>query len=78
MEHLPTEFTMLAAHNMLKACGSVFFSIAFHEDYFGHYIREPLHLTVKPFMWWLGALREVGEVKAARDLIIEGIFHVGR
>lgn len=77
MEHLPEQFTMLAARNMLDACQhGVFFSIAFFQDSFGSYIHKPLHLTVKPFTWWRDSLREIGEVVEARDLLGEGVFYV--
>jgi len=76
MEHIPTEFTMLCVTNMLRACKQVFFSISFQPDHFGAHIGEPLHLTVKPFAWWRDALREVGTVVDARDLLGEGVFVV--
>jgi len=83
MEHLPVEFTMLAAHNMLQACGGVFFSICFQDEAFQEMVGQPLHLTVQPFQWWLDRLRAVGTVIEARDLspnnrLKEGVFYVTR
>jgi len=76
MEHIPEEFTMLCASNALQTCDHVFFSISFLPDHFGQFIGEPLHLTVKPFVWWRDRLREIGDVMEARDFIVEGIFYV--
>ena len=67
MEHLPAEFTMLAIHNMLEACGGLFLSICFQDESFGELVGEPLHLTVRPFTWWRDNLREVGTLEEARD-----------
>jgi 2-polyprenyl-3-methyl-5-hydroxy-6-metoxy-1,4-benzoquinol methylase len=78
MEHLPTQFVGLAVARILESCRSAFFSIAFREDLFGRNIGEPLHLTVQPLVWWRDTLREIGHVLDARDLIGEGVFHVGR
>jgi hypothetical protein len=78
MEHLPPEFSMLAVHNMLEACDGVFFSIAFAPDYFGRFVGEPLHLNVKPFVWWRDRLAGMGNLIEARDLLGEGVFYVTR
>lgn len=78
MEHLPTEFTMLAVSRMLECCIKVFFSISFQADHFGKFVGEPLHLTVKPYTWWRDRLGEIGTVLEARDFNGEGIFYVGQ
>jgi hypothetical protein len=78
MEHIPTEFTALAVDRILSAGRDAFFSISFEPDHFGSFLRQPLHLTVRPFEWWLGLMGEVGTVLDARDLMGEGIFHVKR
>ena len=83
MEHLPIEYTMLAIRNMLHACGSVFFSICFQDEAFGDIVGEPLHLTVRPFVWWRDHLEMMGTVIDARDFspspdnaLKVGVFHV--
>lgn len=76
LEHIPPQFTMLAARRMLEACDQVFFSVSFRPDSFGAFIGQPLHLTVQPFSWWRDALAEVGELLEARDLLGEGVFLV--
>jgi hypothetical protein len=75
MEHLPKEFTMLAASNMIEQCMSVFFSISFEPDHFG---GGALHLTVENFTWWRDRFREIGTVLEARDMVGEGVFLVER
>lgn len=79
MEHIPTEYTMLAAKAMIMSCkGGVFFAINFLPDNFGQKIGESLHLTVKPFTWWRDRLAELGELVTARDLLGQGVFFVRR
>ncbi len=76
MEHIPPEFVMLVVSNALQACRAVFFSISFTPDNFGRFVGEPLHLTVKPYVWWRDRLGELGDVVEARDLLGEGVFYV--
>lgn len=76
MEHLPEQFAGLAVRNILGAAHHCFFSVCFKEDHFGRYVRQPLHLTVKPFVWWRDLFRELGTVLEARDLIGDGVFYV--
>lgn len=78
MEHIPTQFVGLAVSNILKSCERAFFSISFMRDAHGDAIRDRLHLTVESFSWWRDSLREIGTVFEARDMIGEGIFHVGQ
>lgn len=78
MEHLPTEYTALAVSNIMSRCAHTFFSISFEEDNFGALVGSPLHLTVKPFIWWRDMLSELGTVLEARDVLGDGIFYLGR
>lgn len=78
MEHIPTEFTALSVNEMLNVCDKAFFSISFQPEYYGQFIGEHLHLTVKPFTWWRDLMRELGTVHEARDLMGDGVFLVGR
>ena len=78
MEHLPKQFTALALSNMLSKCSKLFLSISFTDDFFGHMVGEPLHLTVEPFVWWRDTLTEVGTLIEARDLLGEGVFLLTR
>jgi len=75
LEHLPEQFTMLTVHRLLEVADkAVFLSIFFTQDGYGPWIGRPLHLTVKPFVWWRDALRELGDVTEARDCHEFGIF----
>ena len=78
MEHIPIEYTMAALQRMHMNCREVFLHICLVPDSFGKMIGEPLHLTVMPFDWWLSHLQELGDVKDARDLVHNGLFHVRR
>jgi SAM-dependent methyltransferase len=76
MEHIPTEYSMLAASRVIEASKTAWFQIAFNPDAFGAKIGQPLHLTVKPFGWWLDRLQNIGTVIDARDLCGGGLFIV--
>lgn len=78
MEHIPTEYVMSVLNNIMNASGKVFFYICLVPDSFGQIIGKPLHLTVKPFEWWLDKLSELGTVVDARDLVINGMYYVER
>lgn len=77
MEHLPREFTMLAARNMLDVCEKVFFLPSFLPDHYGpKELGEPLHLTVEGFVWWRDRFMELGTLLDGRDLLARGAFYV--
>ena len=77
MEHIPPQFTMLVAHQILNIVqGGVFFSIALTPDQFGFFAGEPLHKTVESFTWWRDSLSELGNVVNARDLGNVGTYLV--
>ena len=78
LEHLPTQYTMLAVDQLLRvAKKGVFLSIFFIQDGYGPWVGRPLHLTVLPFTWWRDALREIADVVDARDCNEFGIFYLG-
>lgn len=76
MEHIPTEWVMASLANIMSRVDQCFFLISLVPDVFGKQIGEPLHLTVKPFTWWLDRLEEVGKVTHARDCINSGVYWV--
>lgn len=76
MEHIPTEFTMLALERVRCTCQTSFFAIALRPDEFGSLIGYPLHLTVRSFAWWRDHLAEFGLVSDARDLCGDGVYVV--
>jgi hypothetical protein len=59
MEHIPPEYVDRVLQNILQAAQHVFFQISCVEDACGSLIGESLHLTVKPFDWWLQKLQSL-------------------
>ena len=55
MEHIPEDEVDTILDNILSRSEQVYFNISLIEDNFRHNedISEPLHLTVKPYGWWL-------------------------
>lgn len=79
LEHIPTEFTMLAIYHLLEASKKgLFCSITFVPDNFGPFIGKSLHLTVQSFLWWKDHFNELGRVVESRDLLESGLFVVER
>ena len=76
MEHLPTEWTMLALDHVIRACRRSFFTIAHGPDQCGSLIGQSLHLTVQPFTWWRDRIAQLGKLIEARDLCGRGLFVV--
>jgi 2-polyprenyl-3-methyl-5-hydroxy-6-metoxy-1,4-benzoquinol methylase len=76
MEHIPTEYVMATLEQIAAHCDHVFFSINNLPDGFGRTIGEQLHLTIRPFQWWLAKMREIGFVKQGRDLLVDSVFWV--
>lgn len=76
MEHIPSEYSMLVVDRILSSCRTAWFQIALTPDKFGALISQPLHLTVKPFIWWLNHFKSVGNVVDARDLCGLALFVV--
>ena len=58
MEHIPTEDVDRVLANVLLSAQHVFFQICNTPDHMGERIGHPLHLTVKPYEWWVKKLRE--------------------
>jgi 2-polyprenyl-3-methyl-5-hydroxy-6-metoxy-1,4-benzoquinol methylase len=58
LEHIPTEDVDKVLDNCLAACKHVFFQISTVDDVMGGMIGHPLHLTVKPYEWWLKKFTE--------------------
>jgi len=78
LEHMPTEYAMLAVDRIIANCDTAWLQICFVPDEFGKAIGEPLHLTVRPFSWWLVRMATLGTVIDARDLGKDGLFVVKR
>ncbi len=78
LEHIPTEYTMLAVERILRSCRTAWLQIAFKPDALGALIGKPLHLTVQPFTWWRDRIATLGSIMDARDLCGHGLFVVKR
>jgi len=79
LEHIPTQFTMLAINQMLRVSRyGLFLSISLVPDVNGIWVGEALHKTVQPFAWWRDNLKELGTVLEARDLLDSALFLVAR
>ncbi len=79
LEHIPKQFTMLAIDQMLRVADTgLFLSVSLVPDSFGVWAGKNLHQTVESFVWWRDALRELGHVGEARDLLANAIFFVSR
>jgi len=60
MEHIPAARVDQTLANILASAQHCFFSIATVEDRCGALIDAPLHLTVRPYHWWLTKLASLG------------------
>lgn len=77
LEHIPTQFTMLAIDQMLRVARyGLFLSVSLVPDSFGVWAGKSLHQTVQSFVWWRDSLKELGTVEDARDLINDAVFFV--
>jgi len=53
LEHIHPDYIDKVLDNCLNSCKHVFFQISTVDDVMGALIGHPLHLTVKPYSWWL-------------------------
>jgi len=58
MEHIPPEGVNRVLNNCLMACQHIFFQISTVDDVLGGLVGHPLHLTVRPYEWWLQKFNE--------------------
>jgi hypothetical protein len=58
LEHIPENKVDIVLNNILKSAQNVFFSIDLRDDLIGEHLGEKLHLTVKPYSWWLEKFRD--------------------
>lgn len=63
LEHIPPDKVNDVLNNILLAAQHVFFSISTVDDSCGQLIGEALHLTVRPYAWWLAQFN-------ARDCVV--------
>lgn len=62
MEHLPPEEVDGVLKNILAQSKHCFLQISTTDDVMGSLIGERLHLTVRPYSWWLEKLNSLGAV----------------
>jgi 2-polyprenyl-3-methyl-5-hydroxy-6-metoxy-1,4-benzoquinol methylase len=53
LEHIRPHHVDRVLDNCLAACQHVFFQIATEDDVMGQLVGHKLHLTVRPYSWWL-------------------------
>lgn len=58
LEHIPPQGVNRVLNNCLMACQHVFFQISTVDDVMGGRIGHPLHLTVRPYAWWLQKFKD--------------------
>jgi hypothetical protein len=77
MEHIPTDDVGIVLQNILRAAQHCFFQISCEPDNMGKLIGEQLHLTVKPYGWWLAAFKQLDcAVHWSRDYGTHCMFYV--
>lgn len=77
MEHIPPQVLDTTLNNILMAAQHVFFQISFEDDHCGKLIGHPLHMTVKPYAWWLERFKERDcLIHFSQDFGSHGMFYV--
>lgn len=74
LEHVPTELTGLTIARMLDACRVLYLEVSTVPDQFGLLVGQPLHKTVKPFVWWRDLCAEIGAVRHGVDMLTRAAF----
>jgi hypothetical protein len=78
LEHVPTELTGITIARMLDACRVLYLEVSTVPDSFGLLVGQPLHKTVRPFVWWRDLCAEIGLVREGVDLLTRAAFVVGK
>lgn len=77
MEHIPTDDVMTVLKNIVTSSRHVFFQISCVPDQLGALIGETLHLTVKPYSWWLDRFNELNcTLHFSEDRETDCLFYV--
>lgn len=58
MEHIPSQDVNKVLNNILMAAQHCFFQISTVDDVLGGLVGHPLHLTVRPYEWWLQKFKD--------------------
>jgi len=79
MEHIDTPDVEAILESVMAHCAGCFFQISLVPDNMGALIGQELHLTVKPFEWWLDRFFSLGyALKHAKNDGISATFYVTR
>jgi SAM-dependent methyltransferase len=76
MEHPPPEHIDTILTNIMRAVQRCYFKISLYRDDFGALIGQELHLTVKPYSWWLDVLSKHGTILESYDEGITAVFYL--
>lgn len=76
MEHIPTEDVPVVLDNIAASTKRVFFQVSLIFDNFGGMIGHALHLTVKPFEWWVEQMSRIGKITYSENLGDEARFYI--
>jgi hypothetical protein len=60
MEHIAPENVDIVLKNIMDSAGKCFFQISTVPDVCGELIGQQLHLTVKPYEWWMETFTRLG------------------
>jgi SAM-dependent methyltransferase len=74
LEHIPTELTALTIARMLEPVEFLYLEVSTEPDEMGVLVGQPLHKTIKPFVWWRDLCREIGTLVDGVDLLTRAVF----
>jgi hypothetical protein len=80
LEHIPPQYIDEALDNIQKTYKYGYLKVHLKEDNFGKKgaINEELHLTVRPYEWWLQKMEERFDVRIAIEDFPNAIFYVAQ
>lgn len=77
LEHIAPQHIETVIKNIMNCAQKVFFQISLVDDEMGALIGETLHLTVKPFKWWVDTFKYLGyEIIMSEDNNNSAVFYV--
>lgn len=79
MEHIEPHEVDNVITNIMSAAENVYFNISLVEDVCGVLIEQKLHLSVRPYSWWLAKFNELGfEVLRSEERGCEAMFFISK
>jgi hypothetical protein len=76
LEHIPTDDVPKVLDTLFGSCMNVFLQISLVDDVMGALINEPLHLTVKPYGWWVETLKKYGRIQWSENRGHAALFYL--